>query len=109
MNRAAMDIYGCADLDEFKELTGYTFRGMVYPDDYDSIATSIDDQIESQNDNNDHVEYRIVRKDGAVRWVDDYGHYTETDAYGGIYYVLFLTSRRTGSVWRTTWQSARLS
>ncbi|MBR2389516.1 MAG: PAS domain-containing protein, partial [Mogibacterium sp.] len=87
VNRAAMDIYGCADLDEFKELTGYTFRGMVYPDDYDSIATSIDDQIESQNDNNDHVEYRIVRKDGAVRWVDDYGHYTETDAYGGIYYV----------------------
>ncbi len=87
VNRAAMDIYGCADLDEFRELTGYTFRGMVYPDDYDSIATSIDDQIVSQNDNNDHVEYRIVRKDGAVRWVDDYGHYTETDAYGGIYYV----------------------
>ena len=24
-----MDIYGCADLDEFKELTGYTFRVWV--------------------------------------------------------------------------------
>ncbi len=87
VNRAAMDIYGCADLDEFKELTGYTFRGMVYHEDYDSIATSIDNQIESKDDNIDYVEYRIVRKDGAVRWVEDYGHYTETDTYGGIYYV----------------------
>ena len=96
VNRAAMDIYGCADLDEFKELTGYTFRGMVYPEDYDSVVTSIDNQIESKDDNIDYVEYRIVRKDGAVRWVDDYGQYTETDAYGGIYYVFIsdITEKR---------------
>ncbi|MBQ6439639.1 MAG: response regulator [Mogibacterium sp.] len=96
VNRAAMDIYGCADLDEFRELTGYTFRGMVYHGDYDSIASSIDHQIESKDDNIDYVEYRIVRKDGAVRWVDDYGHYTETDAYGGIYYVFIsdITEKR---------------
>ena len=87
VNRAAMDIYGCADLDEFMELTGYTFRGMVYPEDYDSIAASIDHQIDSNDGNIDYVEYRIVRKDGSVRWVEDYGQYTETDAYGGIYYV----------------------
>lgn len=87
VNRAAMDIYGCADLDEFKELTGYTFSGMVYHEDYDSIASSISHQIESKDDKIDFVEYRIVRKDGTVRWVEDYGHYTETDAYGGIYYV----------------------
>ena len=96
VNRAAMDIYGCADLDEFKELTGYTFRGMVYPEDYDSVVTSIDNQIEYKDDNIDYVEYRIVRKDGAVRWVDDYGQYTETDAYGGIYYVFIsdITEKR---------------
>ena len=87
VNRAAMDIYGCTDLDEFKELTGYTFSGMVYHEDYDSIASSISHQIESKDDKIDFVEYRIVRKDGTVRWVEDYGHYTETDAYGGIYYV----------------------
>ena len=87
VNRAAMDIYGCTDLDEFMELTGYTFRGMVYPEDYDSIAASIDHQIDSNDGNIDYVEYRIVRKDGSVRWVEDYGQYTETDAYGGIYYV----------------------
>ena len=87
INRAAMEIYGCADLDEFKEHTGYSFKGMVYPDDYDAISSSIDEQIGSKEDKIDYVEYRIVRKDGSVRWVDDYGHYTDTDAYGGIYYV----------------------
>lgn len=96
VNRAAMDIYGCADLDEFKELTGYTFSGMVYHEDYDSIAASIAHQIESKDDKIDFVEYRIVRKDGTVRWVEDYGHYTETDAYGGIYYVFIsdITEKR---------------
>ena len=96
VNQAAMEIYGCEDLDEFKALTGYTFRGMVYPEDYDSISASIDHQIETNEDNMDYVEYRIVRKDGAVRWVDDYGHYTETKEYGGIYVVFIsdITEKR---------------
>ena len=47
VNRAAMDIYGCADLDEFKALTGYTFKGMVYSEDYDSISSSINHQMET--------------------------------------------------------------
>ena len=44
----------------------------------------------------DYVEYRVVRKDGAVRWVDDYGHYTETQAYGGIFIVFIsdITEKR---------------
>lgn len=96
VNRAALEIYGCADLDEFKALTGYTFKGMVYHEDYDAIASSIDDQIEMNDDNMDYVEYRIVRKDGAIRWVDDYGHYTVTEEFGGIYYVFIsdITEKR---------------
>ena len=35
----------------------------------------------------DHVEYRIVRRDGVVRWIDDYGHYVESEVYKGLYYV----------------------
>ena len=44
----------------------------------------------------DYAEYRIIRKDGAVRWVDDYGHYTETGTYGGIYVVFIsdITEKR---------------
>ena len=95
-NQAVFDIYGCRDLEEFKQLTGYTFRGMLHPDDYDSVTASINEQIGGIDDMMDYAEYRIIRKDGAVRWVDDYGHYTITQAYGGIYYVFIsdITEKR---------------
>ena len=32
-NKAVFDIYGCDSLEAFKHLTGYTFRGMVHPDE----------------------------------------------------------------------------
>ena len=86
-NAAVFSIFGCKDISEFKELTGYTFHGMVHPDDKAAVSGSIIEQIKKNEDNFDCVEYRIIRQDGEVRWVDDYGHYTETEAYGGIYYV----------------------
>ncbi|MBR1985776.1 MAG: response regulator [Mogibacterium sp.] len=86
-NKAVFDIYGCDGLEDFKKLTGYTFKGMVHPDDYAEITESIDDQIEESDENIDHVVYRIIRKDGEVRWVDDYGHYDESERLGGLYYV----------------------
>ena len=86
-NRPVFDIYGCRDLEEFRQLTGFTFRGMVHPEDYERINDSIAEQISKNEDQMDYAEYRILRKDGAIRWVDDFGHYLETEAYGGIYTV----------------------
>ena len=60
---------------------------MVHPEDYPHISASVAEQIDASDDNMDYVEYRIIHKDGAVRRVDDYGHYLETDAYGGVYTV----------------------
>ena len=95
-NEPVFDIFGCANLDEFKALTGFTFRGMVYPDDYARISASIVQQIDDSEDNMDYAEYRIKRKDGKIRWVDDYGHYCETKSYGGIYVVFIsdITEKR---------------
>jgi len=89
VNQSTCDIYGCDTVEEFRALTGNTFRGMVHPDDYDSIQTSIDEQIanESNRRNMDYVVYRIIRKDGSVRWVDDYGHFANLPGYGDVYYV----------------------
>ena len=86
-NKAVFEIYGCEDIESFKELTGYTFRGMVYPDDYDMVSNSITKQIGEGKDETDHVEYRIRRKDGAVRRVEDYGHYVHSDVEGGLFYA----------------------
>ena len=86
-NQPVFELYDCRDLDDFRTFTGFTFRGMVHPEDYEHISSSIASQIEESEDNMDYAEYRIIRKDGAVRWVDDYGHYSETKEYGGIYTV----------------------
>ncbi|MCR5468038.1 MAG: PAS domain-containing protein [Lachnospiraceae bacterium] len=87
-NQKVLDIYGCADLDEFKELTGYTFEGMVYHEDFVKIQSAIDSQIDAEDgDSMDHVQYRIVRKDGEIRWVDDFGHFSYSPEYGDVYYV----------------------
>ena len=95
-NQAVFELFGCANLEEFKQLTGYTFRGMLHPEDYEAVSESIVQQIGDGDDQMNYVEYRIIRKDGEVRWLDDYGHYTETEAYGGIYYVFLsdITEKR---------------
>lgn len=87
INSAMLRIFGCDTLEEFKELTGYTFRGIVHPADIDKVEESIRTQIARGGDDLDYVEYRIVRKDGRVRWVEDYGHIVRTEAYGDLFYV----------------------
>ncbi len=86
-NDATIRLFGCDDAKDFQQLTGNTFRGMLHPDDYAMVSDSVNDQVRMSSENMDHVVYRIIRKDGTVRWIDDYGHYTETENYGGIYYV----------------------
>ena len=95
-NNRVFEIYGCDGLEDFKKLTGYTFQGMVQPEDYPHISDSIAVQIEASRRNMNYVEYRIIRKDGTVRWVDDYGRYLNTDAFGGIYTVFIsdMTEKR---------------
>jgi len=95
-NKPVFDIFGCADLAEFKALTGFTFRGMVHPEDYGRITASIAQQIGASEDQMDYAEYRITSRDGRVRWVDDYGHYCRTKSYGGIYVVFIsdITEKR---------------
>ena len=91
VNKTTLRIFGCESVEEFKELTGNTFKGMVYPEDYAKIQKSIHEQIaDKRNENIDYVEYRIVRKDGSIRWVDDYGHFANMPGYGDVYYVFII-------------------
>lgn len=86
-NTALINIFKCNSLQEFRELTDNSFKGLVYYQDLDVVEESISNQIESNADNLDFVEYRIKRKDGAIRWVEDYGHFISSKAVGNIFYV----------------------
>jgi len=87
INSAVLRIFGCKTEEEFRELTGFTFRGMVYPEDLEDVESSIVQQIDNSVYDLDYVEYRIVQKDGSIRWIEDYGHFVHTEIYGDIFYV----------------------
>ncbi len=90
-NTGTLRIFGCADADEFRALTGNTFRGLVHPDDYQTIQDSIDRQIAGSSDEKlDFVSYRISRRDGAVRTVSDFGRLVTLPDFGEVY-VVFIT------------------
>lgn len=73
-NPRVVEIFGCKTLEEFMTLVKGSFRGMVHPEDYNRISKAITHQIETSGDNMDFIQYRIIRKDGQVRWLDDFGH-----------------------------------
>ncbi len=86
-NKALLRIFQCSTLKEFQEFTGNSFKGIVYSEDLKSVEQSIREQIASNQYNLDYVEYRIVRKDGNIRWIEDYGHFVRTESVGDIFYV----------------------
>ncbi|MBD5556719.1 MAG: response regulator [Roseburia sp.] len=86
-NKALLRIFNCDTMEEFTELTGNSFRGMVHPDDLEAVEQSIAEQIRESRYDLDYVEYRIIPKGGGIRWVEDYGHFMHDELYGDIFYV----------------------
>lgn len=86
-NKALLRLFQCSSFQDFQELTGNSFRGIVHPEDLDRVEMSIWEQIAASQYDFDYVEYRIIRKDGTVGWVEDYGHFVNSDSAGGIFYV----------------------
>ena len=76
-NKEVLKIYGCDTDEEFRTLTGNSFKGMVHPDDLELVESNIALQIQKQSDL-DYVEYRIICKDGSEKYVRDYGRFVHT-------------------------------
>lgn len=88
-NPAVMKIFGCDNMDDFMELVGSSFKGIVHPEDLERVEWEIENQILNSITNMDYVQYRIIRKDGQIRWIDDCGH-LENSEWGKehcLYYV----------------------
>lgn len=85
-NQEILKIFKCQNQEEFIELTGNSFRGMVHPDDLKIVESDISSQIVQEKDI-DRVQYRIRCKDGTIKTVLDYGRFVHTEKYGDVYYV----------------------
>lgn len=86
-NKALREIFGCENLTEFQELTGNSFKGVVHPDDLEEVERGIEEQIFVNKYDLDYVEYRIIRKDGSIRRIENYGRFVKNKIIGNIFYA----------------------
>ena len=82
-------LYGCETLDEFREYTGNSFRGMVHPDDLHKIENEIQAQTMFGEKRHDYVRYRILTKKGETRYIEDFGHLLH-GRKGKSYFYVFI-------------------
>ena len=87
VNDAMLHLFRCETKEEFQELTGNSFKGIVHPDDLERVEAYIAHQIEGDPQALDYVEYRIIRKDGEICWVEDFGHLVHDETEGDVFYV----------------------
>ena len=79
-------MFGCQNYMEFYKYVGGSFKTMVHPDDIERVELEITNQIQTSEDSFDRVEYRILRKDVAVRSVDDIGRKVFTENGDSVFY-----------------------
>ena len=90
VNETLLTIFECDTVEEFTELTGGSFRGIVHPEDYEMVNKSIYQQIGKNDDKMDFVKYRITTKTGKVKYVHDYGHWIPNELDEDMFYVFLV-------------------
>ncbi len=90
VDKSVASIYRCKSVEEFREYVGNSFAGMVHPDDRQRIEEEIWEQINSSEWKMDYIKYRIIRKDGKVGYINDFGHLEEGNEEEGQTFRVFL-------------------
>ena len=82
-------LYGCDSFEDFIEYTHGTFEGMVDPGDYHRIQNQIQAQTLFGEKRHDYVRYRIITKQGEIRYIEDFGHLLHSES-GRSYFFVFI-------------------
>lgn len=90
-NPKVLEIYGCKTMEEFTKLVNNSFKGMVHPGDLARIEWEIHDQVKNSEGQMDYIRYRIKRKDGEIRWLDDCGHLVSADNKEDELFYVFIS------------------
>ena len=90
VDKSVARIFGCDSIEEFREYVGNTFIGMVHPDDRERIEQEIWGQVESSEWKIDYIKYRILRKDGTIGYVSDFGHLEDGQGESEAIFQVFL-------------------
>lgn len=85
-----IELFGCKTIEEFREYTGNSFKGMVHPDDLEKIENEIQAQTFSSERRHDYVRYRILTKQGETRYIEDFGHLLHGEGGKSFFYVYIV-------------------
>lgn len=89
-NQELLKIFECDTAEQFIELTGGSFKGIVHPDDLYLAENSIWNQIQSGSDNLDHLYYRIITRMGKIKYIEDFGRLYNDPEQGEVFYVFVV-------------------
>ena len=87
-------MFGCETMEEFRTLTGNSFRGMVCAEDLEQVEKDIRAQTFESNNRHDYVHYRICTKFGDTKYVEDFGHLVFDEDGDCFFYVFIVEMER---------------
>jgi len=79
-NNRWAQMLGYSTVAEFEDNTD-TWTNSIYPDDRDTAWASINDHLEGRTCCHD-LEYRMLTKDGGIKWIHDHAQIVQRDANG---------------------------
>lgn len=85
-----IELFGCTTIEELRNLTGNSFRGMVHPEDIEKIENDIHAQTFSSEKRHDYVRYRIITKQGEIHYIEDFGHLLHAKDGRKFFYVYIV-------------------
>ena len=88
-NKKLQEIYDCESLEEFRKLTGNSFRGCVFDEDWEIVQSTINSQV-GISDGYDYVQYRAKTAKGRIIMIEDFGRLVHSDDDGNIFYVFIV-------------------
>lgn len=83
-------LYGCESFTDFIDHVGGTFKGMVHPEDLHKIENQIQAQTLFGEKRHDYVRYRILTKQGEIRYIEDFGHLLHWTDGKSFFYVFIV-------------------
>lgn len=86
-----IELFGCKDIAELRELTSNSFVGMVHPDDRERVMNTIKEYNSDWRKPHNYIRYRIVTKQGTYRYVEDFGHLMNSST-GSLYCYVFIAA-----------------
>ena len=69
-----LELFGCRNIEELRDLSDNSFIGMVYPDDRERLKNTVREYNVNIRMPHNYIRYRILTKQGTYRYVEDFGH-----------------------------------